>query len=684
LTRRGSTFATFASSGVTLAATLLVADGELEEEHLARVLGPSASEGGDGDASLLPGIGPSPRLRRSLHTLSSSPPLTNAIDSTLSDPPLPSVPQWAKDDVVCAGTLNPAPHLFSIDTPFNVGLLRSLLASHPNQPLVESVLEGLTVGCWPGYVGDADSLNSLAPGPPPPILSDADHDFIAQQLLKDFEQGFLSEAFKELLAGMIVSGTFVVRIDGRKPRGVVDQTASGLNGGVPKEAAKVVYDTFTELGRLLRYAHSKGRLKFLLWKSDVSKAFRTLPVAKEWQVRQVHRARLRNRDGSYKTVYFVDQRVVFGGRLSPRLWCTVINVVLWGVQEHLKNENLFAYVDDVFSADFSDLLVPVVHPLTGECRLVPRDQARLLTAWTTLGVPWEWDKQLHGLSLVVLGHFVDGVALTVSLPHQAKVDFIAYIGDFLSEDAQPLFRWQRLAGYAQWACTTIPLARFALNSIYAKIAGKTRRNASIRLNVQVRKDLDWLATEFMSAPPLDLLDPALEEWRNGEVDVVAYTDACLESQGGLGSGLGFWYRRARAEHRSTFFSRISPSLDNIFLAETLAIASAVEHILKANISRRRILIFTDSALSVYAFDSERAQGPVSDIIKSAYELLRSYRVNLRVRHVAGTTNTTADRLSRDLPSSLVRAFPSLTTFSSVPKFSLATSPAAHSPGEGHQ
>jgi hypothetical protein len=68
-------------------------------------------------------------------------------------------------------------------------------------------------------------------------------------------------------------------------------------------------------------------------------------------------------------------------------------------------------------------------------------------------------------------------------------DLVSYLEDFLASDAPPLFRWHRLAGFAQWACTTIPLARSALNSVHRNIAGKQRRNGPIRIINNVKSDL---------------------------------------------------------------------------------------------------------------------------------------------------------------------------------------------------
>ncbi|GAA6044790.1 hypothetical protein JCM8097_006449 [Rhodosporidiobolus ruineniae] len=558
---------------------------------------------------------------------------------------------------VIAGTIAAVPHLFSVSSPFRLGPLRELLKSHPNRPLVDSILHGFEYGFWPGHSGDFSAASQPVP---PPELADEDHDFIADRLDKDFEKGYLSEPFDRLYPGMVISPGFVVRLENRKPRGVVNQTASGLNAGISREDARVVYDTIAELARLIRYRHQRGELEddSLLFKSDVEGAFRNVPMHRHWQIKQVHRARVwdpRRRRFAFR--YYVDQRLVFGGRYSPKLWCTIINVVLYCTKVTLELEYPLIYVDDLFGTDVSGIKVEITHPQTGETRLVPRDQGRVLAVWSFVGVPWSWEKQISGRVIIILGHLVDLDSLTVSLPPEAKVAFLTFIDEFLADKdaAPPLVRWQRLAGYGQWVCTSLPFARFALNPIYAKMKGKAKRMAKIRLNVEVRRSLEWLGKEIRTAPPLFLLDPALEDWSSDRsADLVVYTDACLISDGGHGSGLGFWLREQGSPHRRGFFSRISPPLPpgEIFLGEALAIASAISIVLDRRYVRRRLLLFTDSALSVYAFDSGRAEGNISELVLGAYEQLRAAGIDLRVRHVAGDLNTTADRLSPFRPRSV--------------------------------
>ena len=47
-------------------------------------------------------------------------------------------------------------HSIKVETPFNVDRFENLLAAHPNQPFVKSVVKGLQEGFWPFDEGDWD------------------------------------------------------------------------------------------------------------------------------------------------------------------------------------------------------------------------------------------------------------------------------------------------------------------------------------------------------------------------------------------------------------------------------------------------------------------------------------------------------------------------------------------------
>ena len=63
--------------------------------------------------------------------------------------PMPSPPDPEFDHLEALSTIQTYPHLFRITTPINVDRFQLLLSSHPNQPFVLSVCQGLHEGFWP-------------------------------------------------------------------------------------------------------------------------------------------------------------------------------------------------------------------------------------------------------------------------------------------------------------------------------------------------------------------------------------------------------------------------------------------------------------------------------------------------------------------------------------------------------
>ncbi|GAA5820945.1 hypothetical protein JCM11491_006869, partial [Sporobolomyces phaffii] len=482
-------------------------------------------------AKLLSGVTSIPSLRRSINFPSSSVPVSRAIDSTLTQAPFSRPPRHVVEDPVILSSLRARPDLFSVSTPIRVNVLREWLKDHPNRPLVDSVLVGLTDGFWPGHTGNF----SDHPSGNLPKHSPEDDAFLLESARKDYASGYMSDTFKERLPGMLISPSHVVRSETRKTRQVCDQTLNGLNDGIDPSIAGTKYDTLQHLGLLMRDLRRRGldvdnsgAIIGTLWKSDVSEAFRQLPVSKFWQLKQAHILRVPSAGGKHDTVYMIDQRLILGGRLSPLIWCTVLNLILWGARHHFERIFPFAFVDDVFGYDCSKLRLPVTHPKTLESLLVPRDQAIVLMSWNLLGVPWDWKKQESSeTTLTILGHNVNVAGPSIELPPAAKANFAASIDKFLSTDAPPLNAWRKLSGYGTWVCYSIPFAKFALRPIYEKIGNKVHRFAPVHLNNDVRTSLAWLRDQVLSAPPLSFLDPALEDWGQNEADLIIFTDACL-------------------------------------------------------------------------------------------------------------------------------------------------------------
>jgi hypothetical protein len=136
-----------------------------------------------------------------------------------------------------------------------------------------------------------------------------------------------------------------------KLRMVVDQSAGDFspNSYISSDNAHVHLDTLHVLCTALLNVHARyGDIPLVLFKTDVSQAYRRLPVHFLWQLHQVVTI-----DGKHH----VDNDNDFGNRGAGRIWVTFFSLVLW-IAIFIKHIlDLFAYVDDLFSWDFANNLI---------------------------------------------------------------------------------------------------------------------------------------------------------------------------------------------------------------------------------------------------------------------------------------------------------------------------------------
>lgn len=632
---------------------------------------------------LLSGLSIAPRLLRSFHWPSpspSSPPPSPLLDSTLVAPPLPRPPESVVSDPVVRASLAATPHLFRIDTPINVDRLEYALRDHPNPLWAASIIVGLREGFWPAHSG-------AAPAPPKKLSlsrcypsAHEDRDVQVKNARDQVAEGLISPPLAHPPAGGVISPQFVVRREGSKPRVVDDHRASGLNAGVGY--APAVYDRVSDLVSLLRQV---GLLKSplpgaMLYKTDVSNAFKALPMAPEWQLRQIVAVSYPGANGGKRrrVKYHVQHRAAFGSAASPYLWTSFMGAVHWVIASTVPSiPRPLSYMDDSYGLDRSLSLTP--HGRAKQLRLVPTALAELLAVWDGLGIPWRWEKVDFGRAIVITGFLISLDEATITLPQPAIDKFAAEVDAFLAEPSRehPLRRWRQLAGWANWALTIRPFARPLLAPLFDKLvyptgtARKDQPHVRVFINVPVRRALRAFVRELATGAPLDLRDLTLTRWQRADADVLVHTDACLQVDGRrAASGLGFVVEFVKTGEKRYFACRV-PLLAKIRYAEALAIASAVEWIVAQTGDLKRVLIRSDAATCVYAFNSGRAKNspscPMQLLLLFAFRLLRRRKVDFRVHHIRGAQNRTADDLSRlPLPVLRRRYGASLSIFSPPP------------------
>ncbi|THU82696.1 hypothetical protein K435DRAFT_872055 [Dendrothele bispora CBS 962.96] len=319
-------------------------------------------------------------------------------------------------------------------------------------------ITALIVRAWPW----ANTDNSEAPATLDrsyPLRDPVHIKFACKQRDKEIAVGRFSDGFPQLLPGMqSVPIVVVPKPNGIDLRMTVHHSAGPfpINSFIPKEKVRVPLDNLHDLGAaLLRYRKKHGRhVKLVVWKSDVSQAYRRVPMDPRWQMKQVVRV---------DDAFHVDRCNNFGNRGAGGLWGALMGLVAWIARFIKLLEDIFTYADDNFGADEEENMIWYEKY---EQRM-PEKQVRLLQLWDELGIPHEKEKQLFGLILVIIGFEVDPNAMTITMPLSSKSDLINAIVIFAQyKQRRTLREYQQIGGWCNWALNVYPLLRPGLSQLY--------------------------------------------------------------------------------------------------------------------------------------------------------------------------------------------------------------------------
>ncbi|OBZ71265.1 hypothetical protein A0H81_08358 [Grifola frondosa] len=598
-------------------------------------------------------------LRNLIWTAGGKRVLTTA-DASLTQAPLPDVPESEHSNPTVNATLKSHPHLFSIVTPIHVDHFEALLDGHPNPAFVRSVLRGLREGFWPWASSPPASYPVTWDEDWPPPGDEATLAFLREQRDEEIALGRFSAAFgPDLLPGMYCMPIHAVsKPHSDKLRLVNDHSAGqfSLNSLITHESIKgVILDGIPALGESLRALRRKhGAVRLIMWKSDVSQAYRHLPMSVYWQIKQV---------ATFDRLRYVDQCNLFGSCAGQRIFAAFMCLVVWIAVVRLCIEHL-NYVDDSFGFEL-DSRVEFYLPYR---MYLPAKQAKLLCLWDQIGLPHERKKQECGPVLTIIGFDVDPNAMTVTLLQEGRIKLLEAIRSFTDVSSIrkrcPLAEFQSFAGYANWAFNVYPLLKPGLCNLYSKMAGKDNRRAGLFINAAIVRDLNWMASHIESSSGIHFLDAL--EW--GPEDLVQGTHAdefALVDASGTGMGLYFpWLN----------FGFLSPlpfdtPTTAIFFFEAYAIASALHRISSwrsAGHVIKRIAILSDNTDAVSIFNTLRALPDYNPILMLSVDILLHDSIQLRVDHIAGVDNEVADALSHNDPDHACRFAPGLRIFPFTP------------------
>ncbi|OBZ74757.1 hypothetical protein A0H81_05566 [Grifola frondosa] len=494
----------------------------------------------------------------------------------------------------------------------------------------------------------------------PPPSDEEVAKFLREQRDEEVSLGRYSESFgTDLLPGMVCMPIHAVP----KPRSdklrLVNNHSAGpyaLNDLISPESIKgVILDGIPALGEALRrYRRQHGTKRLVMWKSDVSQAYRRLPMSIFWQIKQVTTI-----DGQRH----VDRCNLFGSRGTQRIFCALMCLIMW-IAVAIREIDHLNYVDDDFGFE-EEGLVLFYQPYA---TYLPAKQVRLLLLWDEVGLPHERKKQEYGQVLTIIGFEVDPNAMTVTLPIESRTKLVNALRDFCrvppGNRRRSLAEFQSLAGYVNWAFNVYPLLKPGLCNLYAKMSCKVNRHAGIYLNTSITRELTWIANHVEMSDGIHFLSAL--EWGPEDLVEGAHCDEfALVDASGVGLGLFFpWLNFG--------FHAVLPCdapTNAIFYFEALAICSAIHRVSAWRSAHRhvkRFAVLSDNTNAVRIFNTLRASPVYNPILLSAVDVMIHDRLQVRVDHVPGAHNTVADALSHGKLDKARELAPGIQLFPFIP------------------
>jgi len=201
---------------------------------------------------------------------------------------------------------------------------------------------------------------------------------------------------------------------------VTDHSAGefALNNYITKQDSTICLDSLQDFGVALRAVVAcDGHSPAWLFKSDVSAAYRQIPMHPLWQLKQVN---------TFQGMRHVDHNMTFGSRSAPKIWCTFFGLVIWVAIHICSCDDLLHYMDDAWSYE-TDPVLCYYEPYHS---YYPWKQVSLLLLFDHLGLPHVKKKQVFGHTLEIIGLLMDPSIMMITMPATARDNLVSAIRTF--------------------------------------------------------------------------------------------------------------------------------------------------------------------------------------------------------------------------------------------------------------
>ena len=361
-------------------------------------------------------------------------------------------------------TVRVPPGATVISTPLRVDNWKRMLTDHPNRPLVDFFITGLTEGFRIGFRDQSTPLKSAKRN----LSCALQHpDVVQTYLTEEMALGRVAGPFPKSVVPQAHVSRFGVIPKNHQPnkwRLIVDLShpiEGSVNVGIPKTLCSLKYIT---VDSAIEHIKQIGQ-GTLLAKVDIKSAFRLLPV---------HPADRHLLAMRWDQHIFIDTCLPFGLRSAPKLFN-----VSW-ILEQQQVTPVLHYLDDFL------MMGPLQSPTCSN------HLSEIKDICSTLGIPLALEK-VEGPSdcLTFLGITLDSQSMQACLPDDKLQRIRLQVASWLTRKKATKREILSLVGLLQHATKVVSPGRTFLSRMYRTAARLKHLSYYTRLNTAFQSDLRW-------------------------------------------------------------------------------------------------------------------------------------------------------------------------------------------------
>ena len=506
----------------------------------------------------------------------------------------------------------------AVNTPLDASNWKKLLVDHPNRPLVNFFISGITEGFRIGFKEQSTPLKSAKQN----LSCALQHpDTVENYLTEEIALGRVAGPFQKSSVPQAHVSRFGVIPKHHQPnkwRLIVDlshPTSGSINAGIPKELCSLKYIT---VDSAIDQIKCTGR-GALLAKIDIKSAFRLLPV---------HPADRHLLSMRWRKQIFVDTCLPFGLRSAPKLFNVLADLLSWVLEQQMVTPVLH-YLDDFFTIGPQD---------SPSCA---SNLQRIKDTCSLLGIPLALEKvEGPSQSLTFLGISLNTQLMLARLPDEKLSRIRNQVSAWLSHRKATKRDILPLVGLLQHATKVVTPGRTFVSRMYRLAARLKKLSHFTRLTSGFRSDLRWWHLFITHWNGLSFI--------NGSTpDYIIASDA----SGSWGCGAVFgsqWLQLA--------WSKDWAQID--IMAKELAPIVLSCAIWGPLLSGSRVEFHCDNSSVVDSITKGSSKEiMVMHLLRCLWFFSAHFDIKISACHIPGTSNTAADQLSRNRSTEFLKLHP---------------------------